>query len=311
MLGEHQAIGAGDLHLDPLERPDDRLEQFAALAHQDQNVAVARFVLVDQLAHRTSDAPRQLHPRAGLAHGIERRVPAFDLLAVVRLLRLPDFDRARRRVGQRDVRRKSVQIGGDAQRHVRPLEHLVHRGQNDRTGAERMLELADDEVLFALFVRGLEVAQHLGEFFRRGVLERIDRLLFVADREHGALYAARAGAGSEFSSEPAHDLPLLVAGVLRLVDQDMIDAEIELEMHPGCIDVGEKLERLVDQVVIVEQPAALLLPGVARHHLVRDGDKGGAAVAQRHAAPPLEQIPDALLLVEQALRQCRHRLQPS
>ena len=103
-----------------------------------------------------------------------------------------------------------------------------------------MLELADDEVLFALFVRGLEVAQHLGEFFRRGVLERIDRLFLVADREHGALYAARTGAGSEFSSEPAHDLPLLVAGVLRLVDQDMIDAEIELEMHPGRIDVGEQ-----------------------------------------------------------------------
>ncbi len=70
-----------------LQRADDRLEQLAALAHQDQNVAVARgaaldadrLAAVDQPPHRARDALRQFHPRTGLAHGVERRIPAFDL----------------------------------------------------------------------------------------------------------------------------------------------------------------------------------------------------------------------------------------
>ena len=36
MLGEHQPVGAGDVDVFVLERADDRLEQLAALAHQDQ-----------------------------------------------------------------------------------------------------------------------------------------------------------------------------------------------------------------------------------------------------------------------------------
>ena len=143
-----------------------------------------------------------------------------------------------------------------------------------------MLEFADDEFLPAFLVRAFEIALHLREFLRRGVLEGIDRLLFVADGEHGALYAARAGAGGEFGGEPAHDLPLLVAGVLRLVDQHVIDAEIELEMHPGRVDIGEKLQRLVDQVIVIEQAAALLLFGVARDDRMRDGQQRGAAIPQ-------------------------------
>ena len=55
-----------------------------------------------------------------------------------------------------------------------------------------------------------------------------------------------------------HDLPLLLAGVLRLVDQHVVDAEIELVVHPGGIDVAQQRQRLVDEIVVVEQPAALL-----------------------------------------------------
>ena len=103
----------------------------------------------------------------------------------------------------------------------------------------------------------LEIAPHLGEFLGRGVLERIDRLLLVADRKDRARERPRAGAGGEFVGEVAHDLPLLLAGVLRLVDQHVVDAEIELVVHPGGIDVAQQRQRLVDEVVVVEQPAAL------------------------------------------------------
>ena len=48
------------------------------------------------------------------------------------------------------------------------------------------------------------------------------------------------------------DLPLVRRGVLRLVDQQMIDAEIKLVVHPGGIDPVEQGAGLVDQVIVVE-----------------------------------------------------------
>ena len=49
---------------------------------------------------------------------------------------------------------------------------------------------------------------------------------------------ARAGAGEEFGDQAPDDLPLLRAGVLRLVDQHVIDAEVELVVHPGGAIIG-------------------------------------------------------------------------
>src|SRR5580693_1945523 len=160
-----------------------------------------------------------------------------------------------------------------------------------------MLEFADDEFLLAFLVGAFEMARHLRKFLWRRVLKRIDRLFFVADGEYRTSYAARASAGGEFSREPAHNLPLLVARVLRLVDQHVIDAEIQLKMHPGRIDIGEKLQRLVDQVIVIEKATALLFFGVARDDRVHDGQQGGAAIPQRNAAAAFKQCPDALLLV--------------
>ena len=107
-----------------------------------------------------------------------------------------------------------------------------------------MLELATMKVWPLFSCALLEIAPHFGEFLRRGALERIDRLLVVADRENGARDAARAGAGGELGDQPSHDLPLLGAGVLRLVDQHMVDAEIELVVHPGGVDVGKQRRAL-------------------------------------------------------------------
>jgi hypothetical protein len=74
----------------------------------------------------------------------------------------------------------------------------------------------------------------LGKPFRPGALERVDRLLLVADREDRAVTAARRVAGEEFVRQAGFDdRPLFRAGVLRLVDEDMVDALVELVVHPG------------------------------------------------------------------------------
>ena len=119
--------------------------------------------------------------------------------------------------------------------------------------------------------------------------------------------AARAGAGGEFVGQRADDLPLPRARILRFVDQDVIDAEIELVEHPGRGGVAEQRQRLVDQIVIVEQAAPVLLQPVARDDGVSDGEQGARPVAAEDGAPPFEQGADAGLLLAQPFGQCRMR----
>ena len=135
----------------------------------------------------------------------------------------------------------------------------------------------------------VKASPHGVELARRRALERKDRLLLVADREDRAPHLPRAGAGEKFGRQMADDLPLLRAGILRLVDQHVIDAVVELVVHPGGAILGQQRERLVDQVVVVEQAAPVLLGLVARDHRVRDGQQRRGAIAARDGVAPLEQ----------------------
>ena len=108
-----------------------------------------------------------------------------------------------------------------------------------------------------------------------GALEGIDRLLLVADRKDRAVdVVARAEAGKELFGEAPHDIPLRRAGVLRLVDQDVVDALVELVLHPGA-DIGARQQphRAGDQVVEVEEAARRLHPLVARDQPVGDDER--------------------------------------
>ena len=111
-------------------------------------------------------------------------------------------------------------------------EHVIDGGKHGRHGAERQVErhAAPGEA---------GVARHVGEGSAHGVelrevgaLEAVDRLLLVADDEQGAHLAARAGVVEELRGQRVDDLPLLGAGVLRLVDEDVVDAAVELEHAP-------------------------------------------------------------------------------
>ena len=78
---------------------------------------------------------------------------------------------------------------------------------------------------------------HLVSFLQQragiGALEAEDGLFFVAHREDGAVLAAfPALTGEKFLGQFLDDFPLFGTGVLGLVDQDMIDAAVELVQHP-------------------------------------------------------------------------------
>ena len=80
------------------------------------------------------------------------------------------------------------------------------------------------------------------------------------------------------------DVPLPRAGVLRLVDQHVIDAAVELVVHPAGGDAVQHGQRLVDQIVVVEQAALLLLAPVVRRRRGRDVQQRLGAVAGDHGA---------------------------
>ena len=89
------------------------------------------------------------------------------------------------------------------------------------------------------------------------------------------------------------DVPLPGAGILGLVDQDMIDAAIELVMHPAGRNPVQHRKRLVDQIVIVEQAAFLFLAPVIRGGGGRNMQQRLGAVARDQRAAAFDQWSDA------------------
>ena len=83
----------------------------------------------------------------------------------------------------------------------------------------------------------------------------------------------------------------------------MIDAKIELEVHPARIDTVEEIAGPRDQVVVVEQAAAIFLVAVASDHVDRQRDQRHGAVADHHGLALLAEAGNAVFLVRQPARE--------
>ena len=93
-----------------------------------------------------------------------------------------------------------------------------------------------------------------------GALETEDGLFLVAHREDGARCRARGLRRQKNSAASLRTMrPLLGAGVLRLVDQDMVDAIVELVEHPlRRVAFFQQRQGLHDQIVIIQYALAIL-----------------------------------------------------
>src|SRR5438045_2088230 len=197
--------------------------------------------------------------------------------------------------------------GVDAAVNLHFAKHVVDCLQDRRSRAERVGER--DRIEFQSGVDELPLQQPAArvEFAGRGALKGKDRLFLVTDREDRTLDAlTRALAGRELGNDMSDNVPLLWAGVLRLVDQHVINAAIELVMHPARGYAIQHLQRLLDQVIIVEQPALLLFALVVRSRYRRDLQQRLCSVPYRQRASALDQGPDAQAFrVEQS---CDYRI---
>ena len=294
VTGDVEPVGAG--HGDPalLQRADHRLEEGVAGAHEDEDVAGPH---------------RPLPPAAALVHAIgrERRAQRLNLARDA----VGEFARGvvlgQRVDGDAPFRIDIAGFGLDARPHLderrqalldalvagpdvallhQPVlmrhggEHAVDGREDPGGRAERGLQSHPFEGLAAGTKARLERRAHALEHQRGRALEREDRLLVVADDEEGAIGATRTGTGGEVGGETLEDLPLRLAGVLRLVDQHVVDAAVELVQDPAGIGAAQQLERAVDEIVEVEQAAGRLGVLVARGHGVDDLQQGRSALCR-------------------------------
>src|SRR5205814_7749049 len=101
-----------------------------------------------------------------------------------------------------------------------------------------------------------QLALHAAEPRRRRALEGKDRLLLVADREDAAAGAAATFAGEELLDQRADHLPLPRAGVLRLVNQQVVDPAVKLVLHPARgLAPRQERDASDDQIVEIEEAA--------------------------------------------------------
>ena len=84
-----------------------------------------------------------------------------------------------------------------------------------------------------------------------------------------------AHSGEKFLGELSDDTPLVGAGVLSLVDQDMVDPLVELVLDPRSrILPCQQTHCAGDEVIEVEKPARALQPLVSRNQPVGDDQSG-------------------------------------
>ena len=105
----------------------------------------------------------------------------------------------------------------------------------------------------------------------------------------------------EFLGQRPHDLPLFGAGILRLVDQDVVEPAVELVEYPSrCFPLLQEREAFGDQIVVVEHAASALLLDIDFAHSIgqcqcrfgQQGGLGGAAafVGLDHERAPFVQM---------------------
>ena len=142
------------------------------------------------------------------------------------------------------------------------------------------------------------------EVLRARALEAEDRLLVIAHHEDRAqLVVALPQSREEIFGKRSDDLPLRLIGVLRLVDEDMIDAPVELVADPFAEPpLAQKACSAADQIVEIDQPLALLRRVPGQGEAPADGERRGQQVDQFEQRPLL---PDGFETGPHALRHAR------
>ena len=136
-----------------------------------------------------------------------------------------------------------------------PVHHIQYRRHRSEIHRERQFLPA---FRFG-FAQADEIILHVGIDLRIGALKAEDRLFEIADHEQAAELVTLAAPGKIFLHQRADHLPLQQVGILRLINQHVIDAAVELEAHPiGGARFAQQARGGGDHVVIIDHPGPVL-----------------------------------------------------
>ena len=175
--------------------------------------------------------------------------------------------------------------GGKAQKRNRAIDEIEHHiGRAERLAEVEILparlapiDAAGADAVTRLHDARLNLLLGAGEVFRTGSLKPENRLFVIAHGEDGAqLIPARAFAAEEIIDQREHDVPLALIGILRLVDQDVVEMPIKLVADPVCRRrIAKQVGGLADQVGKIEQPFAGLARLPPERERPPDFERGG------------------------------------
>ena len=310
LFGELEAVEAGDGDLLGLEGADEGVGEGAAAADEDEDVAGFEQAVLgqegglggefagdgggdgfgealgggDEALVGLGDGPGLL----GRVFGGWRKRPKLDLPGVVGT------------VGE--------VLEGGALRHALAgdlvAEGGVHQREDGGGRAEGDVERDVAPGLPAVGDAGGHLVAGAGELGGVGALERVDGLLGVADGEEGAGgggVPCPAGfgrvAGEELLGEAVGDAPLFGGGVLDLVEEEVVDAAVELVEDPCGAGVLEQAFGAEDEVAVVEEAGAVLLGGVGGEGWGGEAQEGDGGVGAAEGAAGVLDAPHALLFL--------------
>ena len=299
---QHQAVDPGHADGSLLEGADEMVDEFAALAHQHHDVARAYgplpgfqpLAVPDPALDPGGDRLGQAVRRGLVGERLVDGQPRIDLDGLAGPGRRPELDPPRLSdpaggVGHRPVPQPAPGIAVG--------EHRVDGAQHRRRGAEGMAELDSFPGRAGVQDTGAKLLPHRRERARLDALEAVDRLFGIAHREERASALFRALAGEEIRRQRPDDRPLAGIGVLRLVDQHVIDPAVQLVEHPESRRlVFDQPLHARDQVVVVEPPLARLLLAIGREQRGADAREGSALGGSRGGEKAFPDRPDALRL---------------
>ena len=239
-LGQREAVDARDGDVQRLKPRDDPRRQIAASADEDHDIARRHGTPVlavrDPVLHLARDRLGQPH-RGGIGSG-GAAVPLVSAVlrgcGIDRLAdgqRRPEFDLAGLGASKRAVGRLfAVEPHRSRPAVAEPaVDDVEHRGRRAIVGNQ--IDLA--EGLAAHLTQRVEHVARGRERLGLGALKAEDRLLAVADREQRPQpVVLRADAREKFLGKRQDNAPLAHIRILRLIDEDMVGALIELEAHP-------------------------------------------------------------------------------
>ena len=130
-----------------------------------------------------------------------------------------------------------------------------------------------------------EAAAHFMEHMRRRTLEREDRLFFIADREEGARIGPASETRGEFTRKLFENCPLRLARILGFIDENMVDAGIELEHHPTRVGTLQERDGTGDQIVEIEFAAHGLCGLIAGEDFADENHQSGRALETSGGLP--------------------------